>query len=243
MGLLNPLSFFQNGGRRKMKPIILLIISLIANSAFGEMMPPYKATLYDILSAVSQEEYPSYKDGILVIPRVDIAERVGLFQDGKFTFTNGVWQLVDFKVAETQTLLSPVIKSVEVITTDSFPVQVFLKVRGELSYCSLNNSIGKTPQRLTGNLFEITIHEINGNRYACDGDGGEYYPRYETVIPLYVYGLKAGIYQYTLNGGRALNPSCGIPCSVTNYYVPTAFTGTFELKKNNVFPVENTWTW
>ncbi len=226
-----------------MRPIILLVIFLMTNFAFGEMMPPYRTPAYRIHSVIPQEEYPSYKDSTLIIPRVDTPERAAMFQDAKFTFSNNIWQLVDFKIAGTKPLLKPRIKSVETIITDSFPVQVFLKVRGAFSQCDVSFPMGKISQRIMDNRFEITIHEVSGNGYyPCDGEGAETIARYETTVPLHVYGLKAGIYQYTLDGGTDYTQSYDPTVSYISYiYAPMSFSGTFELKKDNLFLTEDTW--
>jgi len=224
-----------------MKSIILFVSTLMliaTNMTFGELIPPHVATSYGTLSIVTQEEYPSYKDGILTIPRVDIAERLGMFQDAKFTFSNNSWQLVDFKIAEVQ-LNKPQVKTVEMVMTDSFPIQVFLRARG--IFQNRCGPMGKIAQRLTGNYFEITIHEPIVRAPPCDDEA----VTFETIIPLSTYGLRAGVYQYTFSGGQDSNPVCTYPLATSpcDYYIPKSFTGTFELKTDNVFPVENRNPW
>lgn len=218
-----------------MKLVVLLLVALVSaissNISSGEFISRYDPL--DARGFLYQESYPTYKDGILTIPRVDISERVGMFQDAQFTFINGVWQLVDFKTAETDPLFRPQVSSVETIITDYFPVQVYLKIIGRFHQGDpIDDPLIITPQRLIGNTFEITIHETKVPPIGMD-DGSPF----QIIIPLNVYGLRAGVYQYVLNGSEALN-TCTMPsypCDGNHFYVPTTFKGTFELKKDNRF--------
>jgi len=111
--------------------LIFVFTSLMANLSFGELVPPYRTSSFGILSSVTQEEYPTYKDSILTIPRVDTNEQIGMFQDARFVFSEGSWKLLDFKTTDTMPrLFQPYISQVKPIIIDSFPVQVFLRVTG-----------------------------------------------------------------------------------------------------------------
>ncbi len=141
---------------------------------------------------------PSYQDGILTIPRVDTPEQAGNFQDAMFQFDDqaGVWRLLDYKVKKINVPLENT--NVELIITDSFPVQVFLKVSGEFSsdcgYFFINN------KRLKDGRFEVIMHISSvqsTNQLSCFTA----VTPFEEIIPLSVYGLNAGTYEYSINGG------------------------------------------
>ncbi len=235
------------------------LVLIATNVTFGELIPPYKTPLWSIVSSVPQEEYPSYKDGVLTIPRVDINEKdgLGIFQDARFSFSDGNWKLLDFKTANaTPRLFQVVIHKVKLIIIDSFPVQVFLRVTGNYSeQCAFlySNKIPrlKATQRLLDNRFEIIIYQ-NGYQDGTDnlpvnyGEMCTIAPsssrRFETIIPLSTYGLRAGTYQYIVS--RANHPNSFYdPTNPSSLYVTPDIipdtTGSFELKKDNLFPAED----
>ena len=174
---------------------VTLINLLLVNSVFSQ--------------TTAVNEFPSYKDGKLTIPRVDTDGQASNFQDAAFQFDSaaGAWKLLDFK----ETTITPgqgiVPDTVEVIVTSSTPIQVFLKVSGQFS--SGCEQFGQINQRLKDNKFEITLHlaSIPANT-AC----ATVLVPYEKIIPLQVYGLSAGTYEYSVNGEH---------------------TGTFTLTKEN----------
>lgn len=199
-----------------MNPKIILfllntIISLAINPAFGD--------------SFSTSEHPTYRDGILTIPLVDTPEQTGNFQDVTLRLTEqGEWQLLGFKMLDTYPLVKPHVYAVEIIVTETFPTQVFLKVDGVL--INLCTKMEKISQRLEGNRFEITISAENllpPVGYTCPQQSVDF----EEVIPLPVYGLKAGIYEYSL--GDVFSFGVGGPSVKT-------FTGTFELTRDNILP-------
>lgn len=242
-----------------MKQVILLVISLITNPAFGEFLPSTK--IFEALSyydaplvmyvTVPQEQPPFYKDGVLSVPRVDIdgQQGTGIFQNGKFVITEqGTWRLVDFTVSGTNNRFY--IGSVETIITDSFPTQVFLKIIGRANSTSNFANVSlKAFQRLVGNSFEISLYDFDkGNPSASLSQIETYAPMsilsntdiermkstvgfddpiitVVAVVPLSVYGLRAGTYQYNVIGNKGF---------YTDPFFPV-FTGTFELKKDNRF--------
>ncbi|SEF52526.1 hypothetical protein SAMN05216334_10314 [Nitrosomonas ureae] len=144
-------------------------------------------------------DYPVYKDGKLTIPRIDTETQTGRFQKAEFQFdsSTNTWKLLTF--IETPITPGPVTyeEKVEVIVTDSSPVQVFLKISGEFSNgCAHFQQIN---QILKGNIFEITLH-IGPNPFPSGIACTMALVPYEKIIPLEVYGLPAGIYEYNVNG-------------------------------------------
>ncbi len=70
---------------------------------------------------------PVYKDGLLTIPSVNTADQVGQYQDVSFKFAGqGLWQLSSFRTIGASGLGLAPIGKVDVVKTDTFPVQVFL---------------------------------------------------------------------------------------------------------------------
>lgn len=142
--------------------------------------------------------YPTYRDGILTIPRVDTDAQAGNFQDTTFQFDSvtNTWRLLDYK----ETVIVPgrglVPDTVEIIVTSSSPIQVFLKISGFTSP-SPCNEFGQINQRLETNKFEVTMHVVPG---SSDITCAAVVVPYEKIIPLAVYGLPAGTYGYSFNG-------------------------------------------
>lgn len=211
----------------------ILMLLIYGDSAYGQFITPYTSSLLsDGIYSTPQEEHPIYQygiqHGILTIPRIDTMEQVGIIQDAQFEWIKeDYWRLVNFKVAETEPLVRPTIVSIETIVTDSFPVQVFLKVRGGFSGCGY--TLGKIPQRLTGNHFEIAIHQDNSLSQINICNQTMDIISFETIIPISVYGLRAGTYTYSLSGG--LTPSSILGTGSTPY----SFTGMFTLTQDNIF--------
>ncbi|MBS4095663.1 MAG: hypothetical protein KGZ83_02355, partial [Sulfuricella sp.] len=99
---------------------------------------------------------PLYKDGVLTIPTVNTPEQVGKYQDVTFKLTEqGNWQLSSFKAIGTVTEnsglgLAPIV-NVDVVKTNTFPVQVLLRVSG--SFGDGCPHMGQINQRLENNRF------------------------------------------------------------------------------------------
>lgn len=169
--------------------------------------------------------YPTYQDGILTIPRIDTSEQLGIVQDAKLRLTEqGDWRLTEFKAAGTSVLTRPTVETVETIVTDTFPVQVFLKVSGLFTNgCTV---MGKIPQRLKDNRFEVIMYAERHN--PEDTTCAAIVVYFEEIIPLSVYGLSAGTYEYNLSGISVFGTS-------GEGVIPKTFTGTFELAKDNKF--------
>lgn len=150
-----------------------------------------------------RSDYPVYRDGILTVPRVDTDDQAGLFQDGVFQYdpTVDAWRLVEYQAVPVSKIFLVEGDGVEVIITDTLPVQVFLKVKGNFSdSCRVP---GRISQRLEDNHFEVVVNVVNtplnDGSQAC-------FPAlipFEKIIPLNVYGLSAGIYEYSVNGEKS----------------------------------------
>ena len=146
--------------------------------------------------------YPAYQDGILTIPRVDTPDHAGNYLNATFKYIGqDTWELRDFKTANEYPLQKAPIEQVEILITDSFPVQVFLKIQG--TFTSGCSDLGQINQRLINNLFEVTVHaefpDLPLGTYACTAN----IRLFEKVIPLPVYDLSAGSYKYSINGDYA----------------------------------------
>ncbi len=156
-------------------------------------------------------DYPVFKDGKLSIPRVDTEAQTNNYQKVEFQFDHSTnsWKLLNF--IETKIVPGPATyeEKVEVIRVDSSPVQVFLKISGQFSDgCAHFQKINQT---LKNNTFEITLH-LGPNPFPQGMACTTALVPYEKIIPLEVYGLSAGTYEYSVNGEH---------------------TGTFTLSKDN----------
>lgn len=158
-------------------------------------------------------EHPTYHDGTLYIPRVDTEQQAGHYLDATLQFDNasGMWKLLDFYNAfptediAKAGLMNP--EKLEIIVTGSSPIQVFLKTTVKFADGCIR--YGQINQRRVGSTFEIVMHRDHGIHQAvvCADPVAD-----EKVIPLQVYGLLAGTYDYIFNGQQ---------------------TGTFTLSKDN----------
>jgi hypothetical protein len=178
-------------------------------SSFTKISPHWKPTPVG--------DYPTYdyENGILTIPRVDTPEQAGMFQDARMELTGeGHWLLTGLKTAGTSPFATLLAQKVEMVVTETFPVQVFLKV-GVLKDHTVG--MGKIAQRLKGNHFEVVMYAEDPTPESNDSLHMMGY--FEKIIPLSVYGLKAGTYEYSLNGVAA---SGDVP-----------LTGTFVLTRDN----------
>jgi len=181
-----------------------LLISLVFNPVFGEDFPV--------------DEHPIYQGGILTIPRVDTSDQVGKFQDVKLLLTEqGDWRLIDVKIP----LAGLYVETVQTVVTETFPFQVFLKVNGSFSNGCI--TMGQIAQRMKANRFEIVMYDQNNAKQPEETCTAALVP-FEKIIPLSVYGLSAGTYEYSLSGVRSLD-AIGTK----------TFTGTFNIPRDNKF--------
>jgi len=163
---------------------------------------------------VNMHDFPFFQNGILTVPRVDTLEQSGNFQGAEFQFTDqGTWELLDFNTFPLGEGIE--IEFVEAIVTDSFPVQVFLQIRANVE---TGCDYGQINQRLVANQLEVTVFPdslLPKSEILCAAVVFE--P--ERIIPLSVFGLSAGTYEYSVNGGDI---------------------GTFTLAEDNRFIIDGT---
>ncbi|MCB1984527.1 MAG: hypothetical protein H6936_12620 [Burkholderiales bacterium] len=149
-----------------------------------------------------QGGYPSYnyKDGTLILPRVDVSGQVGRYQDVEFQFDPqlNAWILNKHHSRAVMPQTNRVLGVLpQVIALNrSVPSTVLLHIEGEHT-CS---RIGQINQRRVGDLFEIQITEDPLHpTEICD----QKTRIFRRVIQLDVFRLKAGEYQYSINHGEA----------------------------------------
>jgi hypothetical protein len=154
-------------------------------------------------SLLVPNDFPIYHDGLLIIPRVDTDQQAGIFQSGLFQHdpTTDTWQLKEFQVAPVAQIFLVEDDGVEAVVTNFIPAQVFLKVKGNFSdSCRV---VGRVDQRLNENSFEVVISIRN--TAPSNGSEGcfQVLTPFEKIVPLQVYGLDAGVYEYSVNGERS----------------------------------------
>ncbi len=158
----------------------------------------------------SANDKPSFNNGVLTIPSVDSEGKSGLYQDVVFEFSEQEkWELRDVKLGvqvetQTQTDSSGAVKilhgiqNVEVIKTDSFPVQIFLKIEGE--FTSGCGEIGQITHQFKNNKFEVFVYYSNDDKYSSGGlSCFQAFVSFEKIIALPIYSLKAGEYKINVN--------------------------------------------
>jgi hypothetical protein len=164
------------------------------------------------------DSYPTYQDGILTIPRVDTPDQAGNYLDATFKqVAEDLWELQGYKTANEYPLEKAPVEQVKLVVTDTFPVQVFLNIQG-----TFNDGCGglrPINHRRVDNRFEVTVQaefpDLPPGTFSCTMS----LVPFEKNIPLPVYDLNAGNYEYSVNGGD--------------------YTGTFALTRDNRF--ELTW--
>jgi hypothetical protein len=144
-------------------------------------------------------ENPLYSDASsrLTIKAVDTSDKPGIFQDVVIEHAqDDLWRLVGMR----EGVLLPHIDTVELITTNNIPVQVFLKISGQFPHgCG---AIGEISQKKTDNKFVISVYFKNDLwlqnplEVACTLA----IRPFSHIIPVPAYGLPAGNYEYILNG-------------------------------------------
>ncbi|TXI18619.1 MAG: hypothetical protein E6Q62_06255 [Nitrosomonas sp.] len=162
---------------------------------------------------------PLYASGILTLPSVDTLTSgnvlQGLYRNVLLHYDADIdaFRLVR---AETFPVSDDLVKDVELLMTESQPIQVFLHVSGKFGIACGNipainyrqSSHVDRPQYRSE--FEVTIRSLkNGTELPCITDE----KIYTYNFPIHAYGLQSGLYAYTVNG---------------------IHTGTFELKTDNV---------
>ena len=86
-----------------------------------------------------------------------------------------------------------VVESIEIMVLESFPVQIHVVAKGYLpDGCT---EIDRTEVKRDGNTFTVTIKTKRPKDMMCT----QAIVPYEKVVPLDVYGLKAGKYDVIVN--------------------------------------------
>lgn len=136
---------------------------------------------------------PHYNNESLKVPVVDTDAQSGLFQDGEFVFDASInaWRLINFRVTP---IIEGLIKNVELIKTNTNPVQVFLKISSPDISCNVPGKIG---MRRTGNRFNVSAgFTPSPPNIVC----ATVIMPFDETVQLPVFGLPAGIYEYNVNG-------------------------------------------
>ncbi len=122
-----------------------------------------------------------------------------------------------------------VVENIEILILESFPVQIHVIAKGYLpDGCT---EIGDITKSMDGNTFTVTVETIRPADAMCT----QAIVPYEEVIPLDVYGLKAGTYSVVVNsvsGSFELATDNSIPDIY--YSVETEY---MEVKKGDNFTV------
>ena len=145
-------------------------------------------------SSALAEQAPNFDNGILNIPRVDIPDQVGKYQDAQFKLApDGRWDLLHAREAQ-----QAFVDKIELLLLESFPVQVHVQVSGNLpTPC---HQLEPVNIRYTENRFEIAVNVIQlQTLIACI----QVLEPFQVTIPLNVYGLPAGYYDVQVNDKAA----------------------------------------
>lgn len=143
-------------------------------------------------------ESPVYSDARaeLEIPTVKVEGVAGAYQDIRMKFEDSdTLRMLSVK----EGVLLDHINQVDVFQTNTFPVQVFLEISGDFpTGCG---EIGQVQQSAEGNTVSVYVYFENDAWLA----NPSLVPctlamrPFKEVIPIKVYGLQSGVYQYTLN--------------------------------------------
>ena len=142
----------------------------------------------------------------LQIPRVDTNDAVGKYRNASLNYDENLdaWKLIR---VDSSLLDTDLVNEVKVIVTENLPRQVFLIIKTNIetnsdscAYASLSNNVTTIYQKQILNTFEVVFDAPYKNIIQLD-------PTIEckegtTVLiayPLKVFGLKAGIYSYSVN--------------------------------------------
>jgi hypothetical protein len=151
-------------------------------------------------------ENPAYDDANarLTLPRVDTAGQVGRYQDVLLQRSpQGTFSIASLQTLGQGTLYDLLgITSVDVSKAGTLPASVFLRVSGSDPTCDFAGAV-RVHQRREGTRFDIQlsaphVHPI-GTLQVCTAN----IRNYKLTVPLEAYGLAAGTYTYTVNGGHA----------------------------------------
>jgi len=144
-------------------------------------------------SCFAYSENPEYASSRLTIPAVDANGKPGFFQDVVIEPAgDNLWRVAELYEA----VPISVIEQVEVVRTDSSPVQIFLKLSG--TFRSGCGEVDQVSHTVNDKHFTVVAY------YKLDKQPGQISCTQALVpftytIALPVFGLSAGEYQYTLN--------------------------------------------
>jgi hypothetical protein len=130
------------------------------------------------------------------LPAVTVDGRPGFYQDITLRFEDSDSLRM---ISVNQGVLLNHIHRVDVVQTSTFPAQVFLAISG--AFPSGCGAIGQIHQNRHNNNFSVQVYFQNDAwlanplLVACTLA----IRPFEKVIPLKVYGLAAGVYEYKLN--------------------------------------------
>lgn len=158
-------------------------------------------------------ELPVYdeENSVLTIPAIDLPGKPGAFQNAELELnSNNLWELKNVVEAK----LNDSIAKVELVQTNTFPVQVFLRISGEYTHGCART--GQTHAAWDGSKLVINSYYEN-NEWVVNPETvlctAEVTP-FSFVYQVPAYGAPAGKYDYVVNG---------------------KFTGSITLTKNNVY--------
>ncbi|MEC8860612.1 MAG: hypothetical protein VYE29_11500 [Pseudomonadota bacterium] len=136
---------------------------------------------------------PTFDGHTLHIPSIDTKDQVGVYQNIELQpVGNDLWRLVQVD----EGVLHQVIQTVEVLKTDTDPVQVFLIVSG--LHSSSCHDLGNVASRYDAATSTLAVNLY----YQSFGEGactGAFRP-FEHVMALPVFGVPAGEYKVLVNG-------------------------------------------
>jgi hypothetical protein len=189
---------------------------------FLSRLPGWAALLATPLTLHAQNSLYEPESAALFIPSIDAAQGQSGYHDARLEFVrDDLWRLTHITPASE--LRS--VYEVRVIETDTFPVQVLLEVDGVVGYTCSKLHIEK---RRVDDTFHVSIQQeesLPGT--ACIALAADF----SWVVPLDVYGLPAGEYQYVVNHG--LGP-VEHRLDGTSVDVGVGLTGSFVLDADNV---------
>ncbi|MDO9521580.1 MAG: hypothetical protein Q7L19_15340 [Pseudohongiella sp.] len=164
-------------------------------------------------AALNADQHPVYseEEATLVLPSISLDSSPGHFQEAELELLqDNLWQLRDAREGK----LNEDIQNVELITTDSFPLQAFLRISGEFMHGCARK--GQVQSQIVNNKIIVNAYYEN-NLWTKSPEivlctlATE---SFTFVYPLPVYGLPAGDYTYELNN---------------------TFSGSFTLSQSNVY--------
>ena len=146
----------------------------------------------------ANKEVVFFDGTILTIPAISLEKQEGAYQEVKFKLLpDGKWELLDYK---TRGMVGG-ITDVNIVLTETFPVQGFLEVSGtHMSGCG---SIEKVRHQLVGNTFIVSVDDIPYPSKPLTEDDIPMCTMalvdFSKTISLPLYGLKDGEYKYIVN--------------------------------------------